>query len=118
MAANGHFGCPKSTFVRISRHFNTQLLFTNGRRRSFWMSNLQCFGDKFMACIHKPFLYKMATSRRLGSPIGTKHNIIGLFLCVTSMTTCMSCANWCIGDRVTAHTSLGVRRRCRRQRRN
>ena len=42
MAAGGHFGWPKITFDRISRHFrsirNFFFLSQNGCRRSFWMT--------------------------------------------------------------------------------
>ena len=42
MAASGHFGLPKITFDRISRHFrsirNFDFFSQNGCRRPFWMS--------------------------------------------------------------------------------
>ena len=46
MAAGGHFGWPKITFDRISRHFRSirNFCFQNGRRWPFWKSNLNHFG--------------------------------------------------------------------------
>jgi len=44
MAAGGHFGCLKFTFVCISGHFRSKCNFhffsQNGRRRPFWMSEI------------------------------------------------------------------------------
>jgi hypothetical protein len=43
-ATGGHFGCPKLIFDCISRHFRSKLnfdyLFQNGRRRPFWISEI------------------------------------------------------------------------------
>ena len=48
IAAGGHFGWPKITFVLISRHFrsirNFDFFFQNGCRRPFWKFDLGHFG--------------------------------------------------------------------------
>ena len=89
MAAGGHFGRPKITFDRISRHFtlirNLYFFSQNGCRRPFWMTedHFRSHFSPFQINIQLYFLefvFKMAAGGHFGSPICTK-NIRVLPLC-------------------------------------
>ena len=75
MAAGGHFGWPKITFDRISRHFRSIRNFffsQNGCRRPFWMTDNHFWSHFSPFQINTQifiFFFKMAASGHFGSSI-------------------------------------------------
>ena len=140
----GHFGWPKITFDRISRHFRSihnfffWFFFLNGRRRTFWksdlrpktigffhyvlsmaMPNMKLIGEFVtqleMSRAFWAFLYKMAARGHFVFPIDAKNHKA---LVVWDLNGYGEYEfDWCICDKVMACTSVGVRRRRQRRRR-
>ena len=109
MAASGHFGSP---IPPKTIGFFPYVL-------SMAMSNMKLIG-KFMTELENPqafsaFLYKMAARGHFVFPIDAKHHRILVIWDLNGYGEYEF--EWCIGDKVMACTSVGVRRRRRRRRR-
>ena len=125
----GHFGWPKITFDRISRHFRSMRNFCFSSKwppktigffhyvLSMAMPNMKLI-DEFMTQLEMPqafwtFLYKMATIGHFVFPIDAKNHRVLVIWDLNGYGEYEF--DRCICDKVMACTSVGVWRRRRRR---